>query len=86
MIDPFCGEGMRHALDTGRLAAQAVSEGLAGGASYDAMRAKYERERAERWKGKRRLGSVARRALKYPRVAAAGLTWKPEWFLRRLWE
>ena len=86
MIDPFCGEGMRHALDTGILAARAVAEGLGGGASYDAMRGRYERERAERWKGKRRIGSVARRALRYPRVAAAGFTWKPEWFLRRLWE
>lgn len=86
MIDPFCGEGMRHALDTGSLAAQVVAKGLAGGASYDAMRAKYERERAERWKGKRRLGSVARRLLKHSRLAAAGFSWRPEWFLRRLWE
>jgi flavin-dependent dehydrogenase len=86
MIDPFCGEGMRHALDTGRLAARAVAKGLASGASYEAIRASYERERAERWKGKRRLGGVVRRVLKYPRVAAAGFAWRPEWFLQRLWQ
>jgi flavin-dependent dehydrogenase len=86
MIDPFCGEGMRHALDTGRLAAGVVADGLAGGVSYDGMRRRYERERAERWKGRRRLGNVVRALLKYPRVAAMGFQRKPEWFLRRLWE
>ena len=86
MIDPFCGEGMRHALDTGMLAARAVVGGLAGGRSYDAMQASYERERAERWKGKRRVGAVVRRLLKYPRFAAAGFNFGPEWFLRQLWE
>jgi flavin-dependent dehydrogenase len=86
MIDPFCGEGMRHALDTGRLAARAVADGLAGGSSYDAMLRNYERERAERWNGKRRLGGAVRRVLRYPRIAAAGFGWRPEWFLRKLWE
>jgi len=86
MIDPFCGEGMRHALDTGRLAARVVADGLADGSSYDAMRLKYEHERAERWSGKRRLGSAARALLKYPRVAAMGFGLGPEWFLRHLWE
>jgi len=85
MIDPFCGEGMRHALDTGRLAAQAVAEGFAIGRSYDAMRARYESERAERWKGKRRLGAIMRSVLKHPRVAAAGFGWRPEAVLRHLW-
>jgi menaquinone-9 beta-reductase len=86
MIDPFCGEGMRHALDTGRLAARVVAEGLASGTSYDAMRARYEGERAERWNAKRRIGGVVRRLLNYPRVAAMGFGWRPEWFLRRIWD
>jgi flavin-dependent dehydrogenase len=85
MIDPFCGEGMRHALDTGRLAARAVAQGLARSASYEEMRAGYERERAERWNGKRRLGGVVRALLQHPKVAAAGFAWKPDWFLSRLW-
>jgi flavin-dependent dehydrogenase len=85
MIDPFCGEGMRHALDTGRLAAQAVAEGLARGDGYDAMRVRYERERARHWAGKRRLGSVVRWLLKYPPVAAMGFRWKPEYFPRLFW-
>lgn len=86
MIDPFCGEGMRHALDTGRLAAQVVADGLAGGVSYEAMRRGYERERTRRWSGKRRIGSAVRALLKYPKVAATGFGWRPEWFLGRLWQ
>jgi menaquinone-9 beta-reductase len=85
MIDPFCGEGMAHALDTGLLAARSVADGFASGKSYDAIRGKYEALRAERWDAKRRMGSVVRKLLKYPRAAAAGLAWKPEWFLRRMW-
>lgn len=85
MIDPFCGEGMRHALDTGRLAAQVVAEGLSRDDAYDAMRARYERERAKHWAGKRRLGSVVRWLLKYPRIAAAGFRWRPEYFPRVFW-
>ena len=32
MVDPFCGEGMRHALETGMLAAQIVVQGIRRGA------------------------------------------------------
>jgi flavin-dependent dehydrogenase len=85
MIDPFCGEGMRHALDTGKLAAQVVAEGLSRGDAYDAMRVRYERERAKRWAGKRRMGSVVRWLLKYPQVAAMGFKSKPEYFPRLFW-
>jgi flavin-dependent dehydrogenase len=85
MIDPFCGEGMRHALDTGRLAAVAVAEGLAAGAAYDAMRRRYERARSKRWAGKRRLGSVMRWMLKFPEIAKAGFRWNPKYFPRVFW-
>jgi len=85
MIDPFCGEGMRHALDTGMVAARVVAEGLARGRSYDAMRARYDEERSARWGAKRRWGRMARSLLKYPRAAAVGLSWSPMWFLRRIW-
>ena len=39
MVDPFCGEGMRHALETGILAARVVAAGLvaAGGVSGNEM-------------------------------------------------
>jgi menaquinone-9 beta-reductase len=86
MIDPFCGEGMRHALDTGRLAAKVVAEGLARGASYDDMRAKYENDRAARWNAKRRIAWMARELLKYPRLAAAGFGWRPLSLLGWMWE
>ena len=86
MVDPFCGEGIRHALDTGMLAADAVAKGLASGASYDSMRASYENAANRRWSRKRRLGRWMRAALKHPALAAAGLRSSPEYWLRKLWE
>lgn len=85
MVDPFCGEGMRHALDTGRLAADAISEGLSRNWSYERMRAEYDAQRTRRWRGKRLLSAVIRRALRYPPLAQRGFAWSPERFLRRLW-
>jgi flavin-dependent dehydrogenase len=86
MVDPFCGEGIRHALDTGLLAADAVAKGLASGASYERMRASYETAANRRWARKRRLGRWMRTALKHPGLAAAGLRVSPEYWLRKLWE
>ena len=60
MIDPFCGEGIRHALESGRLAGQIVSEGLDAGLSYAGMRESYDRGCAETWRQKRTMGSILR--------------------------
>src|SRR5262245_26020917 len=38
MLDPFCGEGMRHAIETGVLAARVVADGIRRGASYEDMK------------------------------------------------
>jgi flavin-dependent dehydrogenase len=86
MVDPFCGEGIRHALDTGLLAAVAVAKGLASGASYESMRGSYESAANRRWARKRRLGRWMRTALKHSALAAAGLRVSPEYWLRKLWE
>ena len=37
MLDPFCGEGMRHAMETGTLAARIVAAGIRREASYEEM-------------------------------------------------
>ena len=86
MIDPFCGEGMRHALDTGMRAARVVAEGVTRGLPYDSMRQRYEEETAVRWKGKRRLGAFLRVMLTHPRLASFGLRRNPEYWFRRLWD
>ena len=86
MIDPFCGEGMRHALDTGMRAARIVAEGLTRGARYDAMRDRYEEEAGLRWRGKRRLGAFLRAMLTHPRISSLGLRRNPEYWFRKLWD
>jgi flavin-dependent dehydrogenase len=86
MVDPFCGEGIRHALDTGRLAAAAVAEGIRNGWTYEKMRLHYDLERSRRWQRKRRLVQVVRGLLKYPRLAGAGLRLRPDWLLRQFWK
>ena len=73
MIDPFCGEGMHHALDSGIIAADAVLRGLERGWSYGEMRREYERERNRRWARKRMMARMARIALEYPRLRRVGL-------------
>jgi len=85
MVDPFCGEGMRHALDTGIRAATHVAHGLAHGLHYEHMRANFEAEAAQRWNRKRMLGRLVRSALTYPRLMSAGFRFKPEFWFRKLW-
>jgi flavin-dependent dehydrogenase len=85
MIDPFCGEGMRHALDTGRLAALAVATGLRRNWPYERMNRRYRLERLRRWAAKRALAKVIRRTLGYPRVVQRGLEWRPEWLIDQFW-
>ncbi len=75
MIDPFCGEGIRHALESGQLAGQIVSEGIDRGHSYAAIRESYDRGRTQTWRKKRALGSILRWVLDHrlPKGAAFAL-------------
>lgn len=85
MIDPFCGEGMHHALDTGVIAADSVIRGLERSWSYGEMRRDYERERNRRWSRKRALARVARFALQSSRLRGVGLKMNLEWFVEKFW-
>ena len=85
MIDPFCGEGMHHALHSGILAARVVAEGLHGGRTYAQMKRAYDLESSKRWSGKRLLLQAMRRAIRHPEALKIGLRWNPRWFLDRLW-
>ena len=86
MVDPFCGEGMRHALETGMLAARIVARGIRAGAGYEEMRCEYEAERAHRWSRKRAIGALLRRALAHQRMSGAVLRLVPAWLMNRLWD
>jgi menaquinone-9 beta-reductase len=86
MVDPFCGEGMRHALDGGMLAARLISAGLRRGAGYDQMRLEYETAWRRRWWRKRLLVSMLRRSLNHPRMFRTGLKLSPVSLLNRLWD
>lgn len=81
MVDPFCGEGMRHALDSGMIAARLVARGLHRGASYEEMRREYIAEWARRWSRKRALGNWIRK-YKGERL----LSYIPNWVINRLWD
>jgi len=85
MIDPFCGEGMHHALDTGRIAAESVIRGLEKSWSYGEMRRDYEREKTRRWSRKRAMARVARFAMQSPRLRRVGLKMNLEWIVEHFW-
>jgi menaquinone-9 beta-reductase len=85
MVDPFCGEGMRHALDTGMTAARVVARGLRWGRSYEDIRREYEFEWARRWERKRFAGAVVRRLVKNRKLLARGLRLNPVRFLNWMW-
>ena len=85
MIDPFCGEGMHHALDSGMTAARCVAAGLRLKKTYVEIRQSYEMESQRRWAGKRALAGLMRKAIHYPAAFRAGLRFDPHWFLDRLW-
>jgi len=85
MVDPFCGEGMRHALDTGMLAADVVTKGLRAGHDYEVMRRDYELEWNRRWSRKRQVGAALRRLVKQRRLLARAFRHNPERFLNWMW-
>jgi flavin-dependent dehydrogenase len=83
MVDPFCGEGMRHALDTGILAARVVAGGIRHGRCYEEMKVEYDAERERRWAWKRALGGIARRLQS---SFGVGLRVAPAWLVNRIWD
>jgi flavin-dependent dehydrogenase len=86
MVDPFCGDGMRHALDSGMLAARVVAGGLRRRASYAEMKWQYEAAWERAWLAPRAMGAAVRRLLNYPRSFLAGLRLTPARFLTRMWD
>ena len=85
MVDPFCGEGMRHALDSGMTAAGMVARGIAARKSYEEVRWDCEREWLRRWERKRLVTGGLRRLMEYPAILAAGLPVAARSVLRELW-
>ena len=85
MLDPFCGEGMRHALDSGMAAAHIVARGLGVRWDYERIRQEYEFEWNRRWSRKRTVGAVVRKMLKCRKAVARLLRMNPSWFLARMW-
>jgi flavin-dependent dehydrogenase len=55
MIDPFCGEGIHHALDSARMAAESIALGLRSNWPYARIRRHYAAARLLRWGSKRVL-------------------------------
>jgi Dehydrogenases (flavoproteins) len=85
MIDPFCGEGMHHALDSGITAARIVARGLQQGRPYQRIRRDYESESTRRWSRKRWIGKYIRSGVSRPKLVRLAVGFNPGWFLERLW-
>jgi flavin-dependent dehydrogenase len=86
MVDPFCGEGMRHALETGILAARVAARGIRRRASYEEMKWEYEAEWTRRWAARRTIGAMIRRLLRHRELFAGALRFTPTWVLNRMWD
>jgi len=86
MVDPFCGEGMRHALETGMMAAGVVARGIRRGASYAEMKWEYERMYERRWANRRMIGAMIRRLLSHRKAFAAALRVTPARLLNQMWK
>ncbi len=85
MIDPFCGEGMHHALHTGQLAASSVIQGLGRRWTYIQMRQHYETQRTHFWGRKWAMARAARHALSHPKIVNAALRWNAAWLVDMFW-
>ena len=83
MVDPFCGEGMRHALESGILAARVVAGGIRRSISYEAMKWEYESRWERQWLLKRALGAKFRQVQK---LFGLGLKLAPAWLVNRMWD
>jgi len=86
MVDPFCGEGIHHALDSGCTAASVIAKGLRDGRTYPEMQQTFELESSRRWSRKRLMAGMIRTALRSPIVAGRLLGPRNAcWFLDRVW-
>jgi flavin-dependent dehydrogenase len=86
MVDPFCGEGMRQALESGVTAARVVAAGIRRGARYEEMKWEYEAEWERRWGVKRALGAFVReKLLPHPWLFSSVVGRMPAWVMNRLW-
>ena len=83
MLDPFCGEGMRHAIESGVLAARIIAAGIRRHASYHEIKWEYDSEWQRRWAMKRALGAGMRRWRKH---FSLGLRVVPAWLINRMWD
>jgi flavin-dependent dehydrogenase len=83
MVDPFCGEGMRHALETGMLAARVVAAGLRRHAGYEEMKWEYEARWERSWAVRRGLMGWLRQSRGWfgPALRVA-----PGWLVNRIWD
>ncbi len=86
MVDPFCGEGMRHALESGMLAAGIVARAFRRSATYEEMKWEYEAEWERKWSVRRAIGFGIRRMLAKRKVFAAAVCRMPAFVLNRLWD
>jgi len=86
MVDPFCGEGMRHALETGMLAARVVARGIRRRARYEEMKWEYDAQAERRWGPRRALGAGIRRLIRNPKLFAAAMRLAPARFVNRMWD
>jgi len=85
MVDPFCGEGMRHALETGVLAAEIVAGGIRRRACYEDMKQQYEADWERRWLWRRAIAGGMRRMLEHSFVVSSALRLTPNWILKGIW-
>jgi menaquinone-9 beta-reductase len=69
MVDPFCGEGMRHALETARIAAESVARGFRLGQDYSDVLRDYGYEWQRRWARRRAAAAGLRSVLDLARRA-----------------
>jgi flavin-dependent dehydrogenase len=84
MVDPFCGEGMRHALETGMLAARVVAAGLRRRAAYEEMKWEYEARCARHWAVRRGLMAWLRQYREW--LFGPALRVAPNWLVNRIWD
>jgi flavin-dependent dehydrogenase len=85
MVDPFCGEGMRHAMESGMLAAEAVAAGIRTRLSYEQIKLQYESRWERQWAPRRAVGAVLRRMIRQRRLLSAGMRIAPASLLNCLW-
>jgi menaquinone-9 beta-reductase len=85
MIDPFCGEGIHHALDSGITAAHVIAGGLRNRRSHAEIAQAFNWQWQRRWSRKRLLLAIMRKAVRYPLAVRLALGFRADWFLRRLW-